>query len=826
MSDIAGPYSSLKILHHPERIAQLRRGEQIVPTHLEMVLSDLCNHDCSWCLAGDTLIDTPVGPRRIDLLCVGDEVSTPLGGTGRVTECGSREVSEILEVVVDGKRLLVTGEHPILTQDGYISASEVRAGIDSAAVRVWVRKDNGEKQGVSEPVECVHSRSRSTTERLRQEEFREESQCRASGYGEHDTTSLRMRVRTTDETKPENQIIQSTDSRTSPAGKDRQEGVVISDSQRLSRATAMPVRLRRESERVSENSVGGLHSGARSFGEFGALRGDSRKIVSQNETQQPNAASGNCCEGECAVQGQANQPIQGGITKHCRCSAQENVVGQESNEGHRRPPQGNGEGVCAQGTVKERDALFQLVPEQVAGYRVDRERQVVDRTKESRLSSAEAKKDNRSHAVRDIQQQTAQAEHGELRHSGCATVYVQEMELPSGFQEGPSQCDSTVVGSCDEVLHGEFGALERCLVLRPIASVRRLLGQFRVYNLSVEPFESYIANGVVVHNCAYRWTGYTSNELFAKDVPLAQFGTNNPMRMMRREKAIEIIDDMAEMGIGALECTGGGEPTVHPDCVDIMKYALDKGLDVALVSNGELFRPGHIENLLRCKWVRFSLDAATPEVYAANRRIKGERMHRVTANIKALTEARKRYIADGNKCDLIIGIGFVLNKENWWEAAACARLAKSLGADNIRISAVFQPDDDSYFANFYEGALAQCKEARQLEGDGFRVFDNFGDRYQDLVDKNPTHPFCGYQQFTTYVGADESNFRCCLLAYSDRGTIGSLKNQRLKDLWSSDEKKKDFETFDATQCSRCMFGSKLKTILYAIDTNPQHANFV
>lgn len=348
----------------------------------------------------------------------------------------------------------------------------------------------------------------------------------------------------------------------------------------------------------------------------------------------------------------------------------------------------------------------------------------------------------------------------------------------------------------------------------------------RVYNLSIEPFEAYIANGIVVHNCAYRWTGYTSNELFAKDVPLAQFGTNNPMRMMRKEKALEIIDDMVEMGIGALEATGGGEPTVHPDCVEIMKYALDKGLDVALVSNGELFRPGHIENLLRCKWVRFSLDAATPEVYAANRRIKGERMQRVTDNIKELTEARKKYIAEGNKCDLIIGIGFVLNKENWWEVAEAAKLAKELGADNIRISAVFQPDDDAYFAGFYEEAVAKVKEARAYDGDGFRVFDNFGERYQDLVDKNPSHSFCGYQQFTTYVGADESVFRCCLLAYSERGTIGSLKNQRLKDLWASEQKKNDFDTFDATKCERCMFSSKLRTILYAIDPNPMHANFV
>lgn len=770
VSDIAGPYSSLKILHHPERIAQLRRGEQIVPTHLEMVLSDLCNHDCSWCLAGDTLIDTPNGQRRIDSMLIGDEVNTPLGGKGRVTDCGSREVSEILEVITDGKRLLVTGEHPILTQDGYKRADEVQVGRDSAALRVWLRK---------------HSDDQS-----------------------------------------ENENIQQATKGTLLASENRLSLQAFPNTKGLSSCAGMPMRVRRRGSGVPENAMVGLHQGPRHVGVVGAVRGDSRENVSKHDNKQSDAASGRCCQSEREDEGQGTESLQGRSAAHCRCGAQENALGQESNEECRVTPQGHGEGVCASRSVKKRDALRGVVQGSRPGTGLDWQCETVGGEEESRFQDSETEKGYRSNAKGDIHEQAKHQDNGELRHSGCETVSAQEVELPCGFQEGPSQCDSAAIGSGDEVLHGEVGALERGLVLRPIASVRRLLGQFRVYNLSIEPFESYIANGIVVHNCAYRWTGYTSNELFAKDVPLAQFGTNNPMRMMRKEKAIEIIDDMVEMGIGALECTGGGEPTVHPDCVDIMKYALDKGLDVALVSNGELFRPGHIENLLRCKWVRFSLDAATPEVYAANRRIKGERMHRVTANIKALTDARKQYIASGSKCDLIVGVGFVLNKDNWWEAAACARLAKSLGADNIRISAVFQPDDDSYFADFYEGALAQCKEARQLEGDGFRVFDNFGDRYQDLVDKNPTHSFCGYQQFTTYVGADESNFRCCLLAYSERGTIGSLKNQRLKDLWASDAKREDFEKFDATQCERCMFGGKLRTILYAIDPNPQHANFV
>lgn len=326
--------------------------------------------------------------------------------------------------------------------------------------------------------------------------------------------------------------------------------------------------------------------------------------------------------------------------------------------------------------------------------------------------------------------------------------------------------------------------------------------------------------------CAFRWSGYSSNEMFVNGAELSKFGTNNPMRFMPTEKAIELIDDCAEMGVGAIQYTGGGESTTHKDHVTIMRHSLDKGLDCALVTNGEIFRNGHIENLLRFKWVRFSIDAATPETYGAIRRISPERMHRTIDNIRNLVQARKETVAAGIPCDVIIGIGFVVTKDNWREVYPCAELAKSIGVDNIRISAVFQPDDEAYFAEFHKECYSLCKQAESIGDKDFRVFNNFAERYQDLAEKSPDHPFCGYQQFVVFVGDDMWVNRCCVLAYSERGRIGSIKDQRFKDLWESEEKKRKIADFDARGCERCMFNSRLKTILYAIDDKPMHTNFV
>jgi len=47
--DNADVYSDYKILHHTDRINQVIKGEQVVPVMIFLNLSDLCNHDCSFC---------------------------------------------------------------------------------------------------------------------------------------------------------------------------------------------------------------------------------------------------------------------------------------------------------------------------------------------------------------------------------------------------------------------------------------------------------------------------------------------------------------------------------------------------------------------------------------------------------------------------------------------------------------------------------------------------------------------------------------------------------------------------------------------------------
>jgi MoaA/NifB/PqqE/SkfB family radical SAM enzyme len=320
--------------------------------------------------------------------------------------------------------------------------------------------------------------------------------------------------------------------------------------------------------------------------------------------------------------------------------------------------------------------------------------------------------------------------------------------------------------------------------------------------------------------CAYRLDGYTSNALFK--VIRGDGSTNhNPNRMIPLGKVEEILDDCREMGIGAVQITGGGEPTVHPHHPEIFGAVLERGLDLALVSNGTILRGAALEPLLKAKWVRFSLDAGTAETYATERRVEPKYFERFKDNVRQFCDAR-----DALKSQVIIGIGFVVTRGNWKEIVKATKIARHLGADNIRLSAVFQSDDERYFADFHAQAAALCREAQTLATDRFQVFNNFGDRLADLAQHAPDYKFCGYQNFSTYIGADLNCYRCCVQAYNERGLIGSIKDQRFKDLWDSQAKRDDFAHFDARECQRCMFNEKNRTINYALAEEPAHVNFV
>lgn len=320
--------------------------------------------------------------------------------------------------------------------------------------------------------------------------------------------------------------------------------------------------------------------------------------------------------------------------------------------------------------------------------------------------------------------------------------------------------------------------------------------------------------------CAYRMDGYSSNELFIGTSEAARYGHNNPKRWMPTDRALALLEELTRAGVLAVQFTGGGEPTVHPEHERIFQRALDLGLKCALVSNGLRWSDSLIPLLRQFSWVRVSVDAGTPETYAKTRDTAPGNFGKVWGNISRLAAG----IRAGTPSACVLGIGYVVTPENWKEIETGVELAADSGAAYIRLSAMFNPEGAEPFAEIYGGIRSMVASAKHtFERPDFAVHDLFGDRLQDLEEGPPDYSTCFYQEYTTYIGGDLNLYRCCVYAYSKRGLLSSVKAKSFPEAWK--EAKEDFKTFDARGCERCQFNARNRVMNYLTAPSVAHGEF-
>lgn len=307
--------------------------------------------------------------------------------------------------------------------------------------------------------------------------------------------------------------------------------------------------------------------------------------------------------------------------------------------------------------------------------------------------------------------------------------------------------------------------------------------------------------------CAYRMKDYLSNETF------------DETQMLSYDKIQETITSFALMGGRAIQYTGGGEPLTHPKIKQIFRDTFDATLDLALVSNGMALDEEMCEMLGYASWTRISVDCGTAKTYSFLRNVKGSNFDKVINNIKMLVKY---------KLTNIVGIGFVIEKENYKEVYQAAKIFKDLGVDNFRISAAFTPFGYSYFNDFMDEAKDLCQVAQGLTDEKFTVFNLFNDRIRDNFIGVQDYDNCPIKDLQVYVGADYNVYTCCTLAYNQRGLIGSIKDHTFQSLWMSKKKTEMYKNHNPrVLCQHpCMYYNKNEFINYTIKKDARHVNFI
>lgn len=107
----------------------------------------------------------------------------------------------------------------------------------------------------------------------------------------------------------------------------------------------------------------------------------------------------------------------------------------------------------------------------------------------------------------------------------------------------------------------------------------------------------------------------------------------------------KIADECGEYG-AFLRLSGGGEPMLHPQAVELIVYAKKKGAKIGLITNGSKFSEGNLTALIEAAVdvIEFSVDAGDEGAYNWVR--PGLDWARVNRNAKLAVQIRKRLQAN------------------------------------------------------------------------------------------------------------------------------------------------------------------------------------
>lgn len=293
-------------------------------------------------------------------------------------------------------------------------------------------------------------------------------------------------------------------------------------------------------------------------------------------------------------------------------------------------------------------------------------------------------------------------------------------------------------------------------------------------------------------------------------------------------KLFEIIDDLAEMDVRAVTFSGGGEPLCHPEIEPAVRRLIDNKIKVAMLTNGSLLR-GSIAELLAqsATWIRISLDAADGESFAKRRGVKPDEYDRICKNLKAFAGQKN------HSCTL--GINFIITADNFTETYDFLSAMKDLGVDHVKLSeAVVSVDREAnqkYVAGFYPAVRRLIDRAQgKLADSGFTIIDKVYNPNEQpgggAYDKSYTR--CPFVECLVVIAADQCVYTCQDKAYTGRGLLGSLADQRFRDLWASGDTLAKIRSLDPSRVCRhhCVADAKNKMLLEFLGADPKHLEFV
>ena len=269
-------------------------------------------------------------------------------------------------------------------------------------------------------------------------------------------------------------------------------------------------------------------------------------------------------------------------------------------------------------------------------------------------------------------------------------------------------------------------------------------------------------------------------------------------RFFPTQRLLRLIDELEDIGTKAISITGTGENLIHPDFDIIAKKLSQTKIDFALTTNfGVKLKEGVIRDLLKAKWLRWSVNAADKETYNKTNRPKIKNAFDIAkTNIENLVRLRRDE-------KVHIGASFVIGNYNKHNILDIVEFTKSLKIDSIS----FRPDTPLLRTQKryeYDKDIVDTLKyvKKSYETDDFKIYINL-QRLEDSLVVDDENLKCYYSNFSIHIISNGDVYPCCMTRYDRRYSFGNIMNCGFKDFWESQDRVDNYKKIYIKNCPSC-----------------------
>lgn len=311
------------------------------------------------------------------------------------------------------------------------------------------------------------------------------------------------------------------------------------------------------------------------------------------------------------------------------------------------------------------------------------------------------------------------------------------------------------------------------------------------------------------HFCSYRLEGWHNSELF------------NDKKHIPWPKMKEIVWDLFDMSVKAVEITGGGEPLAYPFIKELLLELLETNIELGLVTNATLLTPEVADILAkfgpRFKWSRVSIDSGCLETYVKVRRCPPTHWEKAWNGIVRLSKILTRE-------EQILGIGYVVTDQNWEEVFQLCEMANDVPVDSVRVSVAFTPKGADILTKEEAASCQILIDQAKLRCKNIEIAALLLERLENLS-HHQDYDYCGTKDLLCVIEGEQKVYTCCSLTGDPHGLIGSLERRTFKNLWQTKaEWRRKFDVREHCQCV-CLYEKRNQTFL-ELRNPPVHRNFL